>query len=95
MQVRHDLDSLHFAPSFFRAAETACKPGRHQIFPPQRRTGHHRKLYVLDVRDKQHMGERTRSFLAETFKILDRAGKSPHSKGNHIFVNPIDPRSAY
>jgi hypothetical protein len=46
------------------------------------------------MRDKQHIDEHARSFLAETFKILDSAGKSPHSKGNHIFVNPIDPRSA-
>jgi hypothetical protein len=69
----------------------------HSLCPPESEDKFVREQFCgyfdKTMREKQLIDERARNFLSETFRMFDSAGKPPHSKGDHIFVNPIDTRS--
>ncbi|WP_316173363.1 MULTISPECIES: hypothetical protein [unclassified Bradyrhizobium] len=63
-----------------------CPPDADESFVRQRFCGY----FDETMRDQQDVSDAARNFLSESFKLFEGAGEPPHSRGNHIFVNPIE-----
>jgi len=81
----------HHAPPVYasrimlrRLPSAVCPPDRDSKFLRRQFCGY----FGTTVRQKQNVDKDTRQFLSETFQLFKKAGESPHSKGDHIFVNP-------